>query len=182
MRACTRGHFLPGSGEAELRGVASRSLLSLSSCRWATGVPAPPAAAQTHAEWAYETHQRRKRRKWFRPPLCPTCGRYPATEERGVKVSSAPGQGKQLEPTWRDKDRPPPCHADGLLQPGGMQGSILGWGGKHPQRRVSSSPAPRYHCLPAVRYLRQSGSSEGLRESLHSACIQPAFSVHSACT
>lgn len=40
-----------------------------------------------------------------------------ATEGRGVKVSSTPGHGKQLEHTWEDEDGPPPRHADGLLKP-----------------------------------------------------------------
>lgn len=40
-------------------------------------------------------------------PCVPHVEGIGATEGRGVKVFSTPGHGKQLEPTWEDKDGPP---------------------------------------------------------------------------
>lgn len=71
-------------------------------------------------------------------PCVPHVEGIGATEGRGVKVSSTPGHGKQLEPTWEDKDRPPPRHADGSLQPRACKGPS--WVGVGSQRMVFSSP------------------------------------------
>lgn len=120
------------------------------------GVSDPPAA-QTHTEWAYAINQHSQRRKLLRPPLCPTCGRYWRNRGRRRKKSPVlPGQEKQLESTWEDKDEPlNPCHVDDMLLHGVCRGpSWVGTGSI--VRGESLSPhTPPNVCLSAVRYLRQ---------------------------
>lgn len=149
--------------------VASRSLPSLSLSRWAMGVSDPPAA-QTHTEWAYEINLHSERRKGFRPPLCPTCGRYWSDRGRRCESLQFPqGRGNSLSP--RGKTKAGPCIHVLLMacRSLGCAGSILGWYEKYSQGRVSSSPhssKPLPFCCEvpqAVRALRRLEGEPALR-------------------